>query len=291
MHAEFTLPGGLVDAVGARHRRARLRPLNGFDEEWMHGLPGSTSRAAFVTELLRRCVARIGDRRLTRGVARELTVGDRDYLVLKLYEVTFGGKAALVLACPHAACGAKMDLDLVIAEIPVDVKPVEASYLLRVEAPEEAAEPESRAVEVEFRLPRGADQERIATSDARDPEQARDQLLEACVLRVGSSGDVARLLPAWSREALIRAIEDRAPSVEWEMEMICPECGHAFDAELDVVSLLLDEVKRGRASLDREIHLLAFHYHWSLRELYGLTRTRRRRFLRLLADELAARTS
>ena len=272
MDAEFTLPGGWLDAGGACHRRGVLRPLAGSDEEWIHSVPASRPRAAFVTDLLARCVLRIGGRRATQQVVRELTIGDREFLVLKLYQATFGDRYAMVLTCPRAECGAKMDLDLLIEQIPVEERPLAASYRLELLEPE--------PLTVEFRLPRGADQERLAEL-GDDATAQRDGLLDACV--------VGEAPPAWSREALIAAIETRAPGVESELEVSCPDCGLPFEVELDLASLLLQEVERGRAAFDRELHLLAFHYHWPLRELYSLTRPRRHRFLRLLMDELGAR--
>jgi hypothetical protein len=275
MRATFTLPGGLLDGSGPRLQAGWLRPLDGFDEEWIHSLPPSTARAAFVTQLLARCVRRIGGRRVTRAVARALTVGDRDFLVLRVYQATFGGVLALVLDCAHPGCGAKMNLDLRIEDIPVEERRPEASYRLRLGAPE--------PVEIEYRLPRGADEERLASSGPGTPAELRQRLLDACVLSEGR--------PAWSDEALTAAIEAGTPHVEWEIEVRCPQCDRSFDVELDVVSVLLQEVAQGRRGFDREIHLLAFHYHWPLRELLALTRPRRQRFLRLLMGELEARAS
>jgi hypothetical protein len=270
--ANFTLAGGLLQSDGACHREGWLRPLNGFDEEWIHALTPSTSRAVFVTGLLARCVRRIGGRKVTREMLRELTVGDRDQLMLRLYQASFGDRLSLVLTCPREGCGAKLDLDLRVEDIPVEERALQASYWLRLGG----AEP----VEIEFRLPRGGDQERLASSGGLKEGEAHDRLLDACVL----SGP----WPAWGKEALTAAIEERAPRVESEVEVTCPECGHPFDAELDPITLLLQEVERGRTVFDRELHLLAFHYHWPLGELYSLPRSRRQRFLQLLLDELGA---
>jgi hypothetical protein len=267
--ATFRLPGGVLSTDGTRQRTGTLRPLNGYDEEWASTLPSSTSRAAFVTGLLERCVKQVGDQPTTRSLVRDLTVGDRDYLVLKIHEATFGEKLSLLLVCPREGCGAKMDLDLAVADIPVEEREVRPSYRLALEG----------MAEVEFRLPRGGDQEALA--EAGDAGDLRERLLDACLL----SGTRA----PGSSEAFGEAIEQLAPRVESELEVACPECGQRFEAELDVVSLLLQELARGRAGFDREIHLLALHYHWPLRELLSLTRPRRRRFLRLLVDELGAR--
>src|SRR5436190_22650109 len=121
--ATFTLPGGMLDASGQRHRDGCLHPLTGADEDWLHSLAPATRRASIVSELLARCVTSIGPHRLSperrscenqhdRGgrdaleAIRELCVGDRDYLLVKLREATFGPKVSRVLACA-AGCGAR----------------------------------------------------------------------------------------------------------------------------------------------------------------------------------------
>jgi hypothetical protein len=38
--------------------------------------------------------------------------------------------------------------------------------------------------------------------------------------------------------------------------------------------------------LYREIHYLAYHYHWSEREIMDMTRDKRRKYIEVLADEI-----
>jgi hypothetical protein len=40
-------------------------------------------------------------------------------------------------------------------------------------------------------------------------------------------------------------------------------------------------------ALYREVHLLALHYHWAENDILRLPASKRRRYLRLLADHLA----
>jgi hypothetical protein len=269
MQSAFTLPGGLIGPDGACYRRGSLRPLNGGDEEWIHAQPDDTSQAVVVTGLIARCVRRIGHQRVTRALVRQLFTGDRDFLLLRLYQVTFGGVISLVPICPAAGCGIKMDLDLLVSEIPIEERPVRASYRLSLDA---------QATEIAFRLPRGADQERLASARGASAGQLREFLLDACTLSGARPND--------SSEALSDAIEHCGAGVALEVSVHCPECGHPFDVELDIAGLLLREVARRQAAFDREIHLLASHYRWSLRELLLLPVPRRQRFIRLLGDEL-----
>jgi hypothetical protein len=282
---EFTLPGGAFDAAGVRHQGGLLRALTGADEEWLLGQAASTRHAGLVTEVLARCVEQLGPDPVTRELVRDLGVGDRDYLLLRLRTLSFGAKLWRVVTCPMPGCAAKMDLDLVDEDLPVHERPAQASHRTTI-----AAEP---ALLVEFRVPRGREQEQVAALPSAAPEALRERLLEACVLRVRRDDDGAEVpfaaLSPGGKDQIARAIEEVAPGVGLEAELVCPECGRGFDIELDPMALLIEEIARDGAALERELHLLAFHYHWSLGEMLGLTLPRRRRFLRLLVDELDAR--
>src|SRR5205807_623865 len=161
--------------------------------------------------------------RATPGTLRALTVADRDYLLLALRRLTYGERIALVLTCPREGCGARMDVDVTIDDIPVEPRPIEPRYHLALPGPDGAPRPV----------------------------------------------EIAALSPE-SRDAIEREIELRSPRVELEMGTACPECGHELEAAIDPAGLVIDEVRRGRASFDREIHTLALHYHWPLRELLGM---------------------
>src|SRR5436309_2336021 len=83
------LPGGLMSKDGRLLRHAVLRPLSGHEEEWLarnRHLPNATK----VTWLLQACVLSLDDVPATTGLARQMLVGDRDYLVLQLRRLTLG---------------------------------------------------------------------------------------------------------------------------------------------------------------------------------------------------------
>ena len=84
------LPGGYVDGAGVVHRQVELAPLSGREEEFLAANHGWES-ATLVTSVLSRCIRRIGTiSPVSEGVARDLLVADRQVLLLKLREATFG---------------------------------------------------------------------------------------------------------------------------------------------------------------------------------------------------------
>ena len=85
---------------------------------------------------------------------------------------------------------------------------------------------------------------------------------------------------------VITAMEERAPRIDLELELTCPECGHDFVMAFDTTAFFLDELHATASQLFREVHFLAFYYHWREPEILRLTRDRRRAYLSFLSDTL-----
>ncbi|MDC4224029.1 MAG: hypothetical protein MPW15_07310 [Candidatus Manganitrophus sp.] len=281
----FLLPGGYLDCRGHLQREVKLRPLTGREEEWIADPTREWTEAALVTALLRRCVERIGPDRPTEEMVRSLAVGDRDYLILRLRQITFGKRVGIILVCPKSECAKKMDIDLELDQIPIERKRVSPRYAVTLS--QDAGYPQR---EVVFRIPNGADQEAAREwSDCGERERI-SRLLARCLLRIGAidaiTSDQVLQLSDKAVEEIIAAMERNSPLIDPEMEAQCPECGHLFIHRFEIVPFFLSELLRGRTELEREVHLLGFYYHWPLREILGMTRQKRRRYLRLLTDEL-----
>ncbi len=81
-------------------------------------------------------------------------------------------------------------------------------------------------------------------------------------------------------------MERLAPQLDLELDLTCPECGHAFVVPFDVTMFFFAELRTESRHLLREVHALALSYHWSEAEILGLVRPRRRAYLDLLSDAL-----
>jgi hypothetical protein len=265
----FNLPGGYLDGNGC-HREAVLRPLRGSDEDWILSLPHTVPEPVAVTELLSRCVKRIGSLRATRDLLRRLSIGDRDFLMLQLRRMTFGAKAEVVLTCPNPGCNEKMDAAFTLDEIPVQTREPQATY---------------RAGTAEFRLPQGADQESLAQQPQQDYKEMVGELLALCLVNV-SRNDALRLTDS-SIAVIETAMEEASPSVHLELTATCTGCGETFDASFDPVSFFLNELRERGTHFEREVHLLSFYYHWPLRDILMMSHEQRHRYLRCLLNELS----
>jgi hypothetical protein len=264
------VPGGYVDDAGVSHREVALRPLSGRDEEYLAALPAETPSAVVVTQLLARAIQRIGTIvEIDAALARKMLVGDREFLTLKLCELTNGDRVYASLQCASAACARPMEVPLTLAGIPIDERPVERRTFVR----------EVEGGRLEFRLPTGDDQEALA-SRADDPAGA-DELLRRCIVAVPPQmrfADAARLA-----EELIEQI---APRIELEIEARCPECGAVASTDVDLMPFVLSELAGDPNGIRHDVHFLAWHYHWPESEILALTRRSRRRYIDLIGDEL-----
>src|SRR6185436_2177290 len=95
---EISLPGGI--AVGAEWRRdAWLRPILGHEEDLLMQAGRYLKPAARATQLLTRCLLRLGPMEpVTSDAVKQLTVGDREALLLRLRQITLGDRIACVLS-------------------------------------------------------------------------------------------------------------------------------------------------------------------------------------------------
>ena len=287
-----TLPGGYADGDGTFHVEAELAPLTGREEELLADRAQRPS-VALVTTVLARCLARLGSLSpVSEEVARSLLVADRQFLLLKLRAATFGERVEATLSCPWPGCGENVDVDFSLDAVPVR-ESADKGPAYRLELPPEAAyhgaEGEEHR-EVVFRLPNGGDQERIAPLAAANEARALTLLLERCVLAIGPLRDpgpeaIERLSPA-ARAAIERRMEEVAPQVALTMDVSCPECGRAFEMPFDLQDFFFGELRTSRDLLYREVHYLAYHYHWSESEILGLPRDKRRGYIEVLADEI-----
>jgi hypothetical protein len=265
------LPGGLILEDSRRIDHAELQPLTGKEEEWLASHP-SVPNAVAASRLLTDCLVRLGDLSPTSDLVGKLLVGDRQFLILQLRRLTLGDRFDAVMLCP--ACAGKMDVTFEAAEIPVDAHPQTAlSYPLEL-----AEDSRGPARNIRFRLPNGADQEAIL---AVSSEAAVEALLTQCLL-----DDGGRALSPAEQEAVSDAMERLAPQIDLQLDLTCPACSYAFTAPFDTNGFFFDEMRIGARQMLREVHQLAFYYHWNESEILSLRRDRRRAYLGLLSDEL-----
>jgi hypothetical protein len=144
--------------------------------------------------------------------------------------------------------------------------------------------------EIDFRLPNGGDQEAVSPLLAHNEAEALSELLHRTVQRIGrfappDRAQVMALSPR-ARGEIEAEMERVAPKVELTTDTACPECGRSFSTPLDPHRLFFGELRTDSELLYRQVHYLAYHYHWSENEIMAMSRDKRHKYIELLGDEI-----
>lgn len=275
---EVTLPRGLVDADGTRHRDALLLPPDGWLESALAELavgPGSGPAPRVRHTVLAGGVDRIGGHVAPDAAAvATLTRGDTDQLALGLRRAVLGEQIALVLRCANPVCREQADVDLTVDDLLADDTGPEPEWF-RVEIPGD--EP------VLLRAPTGADDQAVAS--VTGPPGGRTAALMARLLPDTTAQNWLDR-PAPQRNALLLALAELPAGPVRHLQVSCPSCGALMEATLDPLVVLARELLAGGDRLLLETHCLAYHYGWSEAEILGLPRSRRWGYLGLLRAQL-----
>lgn len=242
--------------------RVCLRELNGEDQDSVNEV--STISAI---RLLNRLLTAEPGAALGPGDSAKMSASDRDRLLASVYSHTYGPRIDSTTDCQR--CGTPFDLDF-------SLDALQATLTQNKNKP--AAEAESNGIfrlanGCRFRLPTGEDELSVS---GISPEKARSALLEKCIVNDTSPNDP---------EIILNAMNELAPIVDLELDAICPECEHKQSVHFDIQSYLLTTIIQERNQLVREVHQLASTYGWSLGEIMGLARSRRRALTSLIESE------
>ncbi len=200
-------------------------------------------------------------------------LGWRERSLLALRNASFGAALDGYAACP--ACGALMEFDLdgnaLLAKLPA---PGDTRFQL-----------DGRG----WRLPNSRDQAAIV--DAPDVESAVHTLLARC-REDGEASPQAVAVDGkkWAKasysSALIGALETRMeqldPAANTRLGMHCADCGHAWDALLDIGACFWAELASHARQLMDSVHRLASAYGWCEADILALSPARRSAYLAMV---------
>jgi hypothetical protein len=271
--ARVRLPAGLW-RDGVHADLVWLAPLSASDELQLADLPSTVSPAAWAAALLGRVVPQLP--------VSDLTLGDRDALLLHSYAINYSGAAQCLCTCP--GCAQRLDLELRIDELLVAPYPQQAAAY-RVEF----AEADGTSWRVQFRLPTVADIDAVLATCRAQPLAAARTVIERCLLEVVRDAEGGDCLPNSLPDFVLKQVADRIAEIDSQAELrfhlCCPVCALEFDSVIDPVDLLAPAVKSGAERAARDIHQLAYAYHWSEGEILALPATRRQRYVTLIARD------
>lgn len=286
------LPGGLLDSEGACHKTVRIRELTGADEERLCDR-SYRNRAEQVTDFLVHLIDGVEGhgREIDADTVSGMLIGDRDYLILRARQISLGDSVHQVLTCSKVACGEKVDVEFAISELPVHRVPeVRRDYEFELSRPALADDEDSR--QGTLRLATGGDQAEIADLIEVNAAKANTRLFSRVILTLGRRRgldlETARGLPLQVRRELAAELRRRSPGPDLRVEINCPHCGADLSYVFALNDFFFEEWTMNLNRLYSEVHQLAFHYHWAEPSILALSRTKRRRYLSLVARQLEA---
>lgn len=199
-----------------------------------------------------------------------LCVSDLEALLLLIRQKVFGDFIDAEVNCPVQECGKRLDVSFNISDylayhqphVPDNAEPADEEGWFRL-----------RNEQVSFRLPTVADQ--VAAVRQSEPER---ELIQRCVQPASISSRLLKQIEA--------AMEALAPSLSYDINGQCPECGTTVDMYFDVQPFCLRELRGQALFVYEDVHLLALYYQWSEAEILALPGDRRRHYAEMLRQML-----
>ena len=239
-----TLPGGLIikDTI---IKTVQVKELTGEDEESLARASQSMNAFVFMDRLLRCGVVKIGTEPTsnTEKLLSQMTVGDREALILGIRKATYGDKLEVnQWMCTN--CGAVEDLEMEVADIPI--------VTLHDPANETTFKiPLRKGGFAQVNLATGADQ--IATFEKPELTQAQREtiLLSRCVQSITDDKGVEHIMAAFpslartmsvpDRHAILNALRDKQPGPKYDkIEYTCGSCNGNVLVTVTIGNLFLD---------------------------------------------------
>jgi hypothetical protein len=262
-------------------QRVCLRPVDDSTEEsLLERIEGMLS-VERDTALLTSLVCGPEGNAITRTQILDLSMGDRELLLLLVRRQLFGNIMQCVLKCP--SCDENLDVELKVDDLIVESN---AEQQIRYE---ELIEVEDTRFRVIFHLPTAGDVEKALRHTAYIADAART-LARECIDSVsrvsnepGSTQEEKEEWPDSVFRKISARIEQLDPQAEIELQSKCPACGNEFKQPVDPGGYLVRELAARQRVKYQEVHELARAYHWSEAEILRMGSRKRQIYLDLLA--------
>ncbi len=213
---------------------------------------------------------RAGHPYLTSEEVENLSLGQKEALLLQARQAWFGEQLASVAACP--ACGERVEFSFTAADLGAIDYPAPPARLSVTLA--------GRPYQLTLRSPTLGDWRQAAGSGAA--------LFQRCVLDVQADGEAADMAaaPEALADAAAHALQQADPLLEIELDLTCPACGQAWAAPFDARAFIWQELETWAWRTLHTVHRLAAAYGWSEGEILRLSAWRRQFYLALLDGAL-----
>jgi len=250
----FELPCGLL-REGAVIREVELTPMTGRVRKNIARPDVRRNGARIIDAVLLACIRTVGGKRADRQLLDELLVGDRDFLTMKIRQISLGDRVTAHMQC--GSCRERIDFDIdldqvelfPLAEGDCEISEDGRTRLFRIENAD-------LGVSAAFRYPAGRDQHAIVPLVQKNPVEANYRMYLLCLEEWNGQ---AKPFPNTFFENLPLNVLDwvdaeftaRMPGPELEHEVICDLCGTANPMSMEMSNFLFpapDPARRRRRS-------------------------------------------
>jgi hypothetical protein len=194
---------------------------------------------------------------------RALPLGERNVLLLRLHEISFGPRLRGFATCSQ--CGEPLEFTLATALLAEDLEARCGQCAVESDA---GAAMQMRPV---------CTRDLLATLGEPDVAQARDRLLALSIGAEPPAGGALRTQPG-----VVEAFERINTAAELICTIACPACASAETLDLDLARFLWLEVRRAARRLMDEVDALAGAYGWSECAIVRMSPQRRGAYLDML---------
>jgi hypothetical protein len=201
----------------------------------------------------------------------DMSIGERDWLLLELRRQMFGERLDGFAHCPH--CGERLEFGIEVDELRAMADPG---------AMHRALEMNTDDISVRLRAPNSHDLVEIQRYG--DSSQAARRLLECCIEHLEYRGKPLSPdeLPDELLETIGERLSQRQGLADLALEIECSACGRGWAAPLDIANFLGHELNRYAGQLLDQVHALAAAYGWSEQAILAMHPQRRHAYLERL---------
>jgi|GEM_PF-5299133 len=253
-------------------KKIDLRELLGDDENALANAPQVPSFMIAIDLLSRVASTDKLPQEHVADLVNEISIGDRNRLMLELYQLCMGSFFDLVISCPF--CSKDMSLELELKKL-----------LKNSQSP---LKKDNTTVDtgkhlLKLRPITGTDQMHYLEMD--DSRRSKQEFVKLFI--VSSEPPMqADPLPDEIVSAISNRLDEIDPLADPVLDMICPTCQSAFMLPLDIDKLVISGIMVRNSQFQKEIHWLAFYYHWSEESIMSLPVTKRRNYIDLISATL-----
>jgi len=251
---EVRLPCGLM-VDGELKRDALIVPMTGKARKMVSRPEMRRNPAKVIDALLGQCLTEVGgETRIRSALTQKLFVADRDFLLLKIREISLGSVVHSQVKC--GVCGAQLDVSM---DLTNDIKVRTYEDLVSdYEAKAEGGDilfsiaDQDLQLEATFRLPKGEDQVDIAPLLDKNPVAASYTLYERCLIEW--NGTPASEMPPQFFDNLPLPVIDfvdeeftkALPGPDMRVPVDCVQCGEEMTMTLASSDFLFRRPQRER---------------------------------------------